>query len=136
MDLLEEAIETGSADTFMQFREELYLHMIGEEEAVYPALQEIGLEDHARLADQEHAEAKLLIAELEAMDEEDEMWMNTLTQLQEVVEQHVAHEEEVIFPLAQEQISTEEAQQLEEEYLDSKEEVDVESINTIEIQVT
>lgn len=136
MELLEEAIETGSADTFMQVREELYLHMMGEEEAVYPALQEIGLEDHARLADQKYAEAKLLIAELEAMDEEDEMWMNTLTQLQEVVEQHVAHEEEVIFPLAQEQISTEEAQQLEEEYLDSKEEVDVESINTIEIQVT
>ncbi|MDI3539931.1 MAG: hypothetical protein PWQ52_1054 [Methanolobus sp.] len=136
MDLLEEAIETGSADTFMQVREELYLHMIGEEEAVYPALQEIGLEDHARLADQKYAEAKLLIAELEAMDEEDEMWMNTRTQLQEVVEQHVVHEEELIFPLAHEQMSTEEAQQLEEEYLDSKDQVNTESINTIEVQIT
>lgn len=134
--LLEEAIGTGSADTFMQIRDELSIHMTGEEEVVYPALQDIGLEEHAQLAEQEHAEARLLIAELEAMDEEDEMWIPTLVQLQEVVEQHVMHEEEDIFPLAQEQLSTEEAQQLEEEYLDSKDQVNTESINTIEVQIT
>nr|WP_305891173.1 hemerythrin domain-containing protein [Methanolobus chelungpuianus] len=134
--LLEEAIGTGSMDTFMQVREELYMHMTGEEEVVYPALRDIGLEEHALMAEQEHEEVKMLISELEVMEEEDETWTTTLIGLQQALEEHVMHEEEVIFPLVQEQLSAEEAQRLEEEYQDSKGQANTESINTTEVQVT
>lgn len=80
---------------------ELLIHTELEEEVFYPAVRK--QIDDADLMDEalvEHAGAKELIAQLEAMDPEDDLYDAKVTVLGEQVEQHVKEEEREMFPKA------------------------------------
>lgn len=80
----------------------LTLHATIEEEIFYPAVREAG-EDNEELVDEatvEHASAKDLIAQLQEMDPEDELYDAKVKVLSEQIAHHVEEEEKEMFPKA------------------------------------
>lgn len=80
----------------------LTLHAAVEEEIFYPALREKSKEA-ADLLDEalvEHAGAKDLIAQLQEMDPEDDLYDAKVKVLGEQIEHHVGEEEGEMFPMA------------------------------------
>ena len=80
----------------------LTLHAMVEEEIFYPAVRE-AVKDADDLMDEavvEHASAKDLIAQLQEMDPEDELYDAKVKVLGEQIEHHVKEEEKEMFPKA------------------------------------
>ena len=77
----------------------LTVHATIEEEIFYPAARE-ALEEQDLLdeAEVEHASAKDLIAQLDSMDADDELYDAKVTVLGEYIDHHVKEEEEEMFP--------------------------------------
>jgi hemerythrin superfamily protein len=78
----------------------LTLHAQIEEEIFYPAVREASkdVEDMVDEAVVEHAAAKDLIAQLEAMDPDEELYDAKVKVLGEQIEHHVGEEEKEMFP--------------------------------------
>jgi hemerythrin superfamily protein len=84
-----------------QICDELTIHAEIEEEIFYPAVREaIDDEDLMDEALVEHAGAKALIAQLEQMDPEDDLYDAKVTVLGEQINHHVEEEEGEMFPKA------------------------------------
>jgi hemerythrin-like domain-containing protein len=82
--------------------EDLKVHAALEEELFYPALRQ-QMEDEDGLldeADEEHHVAKILIAELEQMQGDEDHWEAKFKVLAESVRHHIKEEEGEIFPEA------------------------------------
>ncbi len=83
---------------------DLTKHAIIEEEIFYPAIQEV-TPDANELLDEalvEHACAKALIAEIESMSADEELFDAKVKVLSEQIEHHIEEEENEMFPLAEE----------------------------------
>jgi hemerythrin superfamily protein len=80
----------------------LTVHATIEEEIFYPALRSQGkeLEDMLDEAEVEHAGAKDLIAQIEAMDPEDDLYDAKVKVLGEQIDHHATEEEDEMFPKA------------------------------------
>ena len=80
----------------------LTLHTQIEEEIFYPAMREAGkeAEDMVDEAVVEHASAKDLIAQLQEMDPEDDLYDAKVKVLSEQIDHHVKEEEKEMFPKA------------------------------------
>lgn len=79
----------------------LKVHTQIEEEIFYPASREALSSDQEEMVDEavvEHAAAKNLIAEIEAMEVGDELFDAKVKVLQEMIEHHVEEEEKEYFP--------------------------------------
>ena len=78
---------------------QLQLHAVIEEEVFYPAVAQ-AIEDDELIpeATVEHQSAKDLIARIERMDPEDELYDATVMVLGEYVRHHVGEEEQELFP--------------------------------------
>lgn len=81
--------------------QELAVHATIEEEIFYPALREaLKATDVLAEAEVEHAGAKDLIAQIEAMEDADEMFDAKVKVLGEYIDHHVKEERNQIFPKA------------------------------------
>jgi iron-sulfur cluster repair protein YtfE (RIC family) len=80
----------------------LILHTTIEEEIFYPALRAASKEAGDKLDEAivEHASAKDLIAQIQEIDPEDELYDAKVKVLSEQVEHHVQEEEKEMFPMA------------------------------------
>ena len=81
----------------------LTMHTKLEEEIFYPAVREVPTkkaEEMVLEAYEEHHVVKLVLAELPRVDPEDERFEAKMTVLKEMVEHHVAEEEDEMFKLA------------------------------------
>jgi hemerythrin superfamily protein len=77
----------------------LTVHAEAEEEIFYPAAREaIEEQDLLDEAEVEHASAKDLIAQIEAMDSSDPLYDAKVTVLGEYIDHHVEEEEKEMFP--------------------------------------
>lgn len=96
----EDGMDMERADRVEQICRALTAHAALEEELFYPAaldaLGDPGLIEKAR---HEHAEARMLIEQLQGMNVLDDLYDNTVQQLNDAVELHVQEEEEELFPL-------------------------------------
>ncbi|MFD2365641.1 hemerythrin domain-containing protein [Pseudoduganella sp. GCM10020061] len=83
-----------------QICNELTVHTQIEEEIFYPAVRESGddFEDMVDEAVVEHASAKDLIAQIESMDPDEDLYDAKVKVLQEMIEHHVEEEEKEMFP--------------------------------------
>ena len=102
-----EGSEADKTDLVKEICEELKLHTQIEEELFYPAVREaISADDVGEgedLMDEalvEHAGAKDLIAQLEEMGADDELFDAKVTVLSEQIDHHVKEEEGEMFPKA------------------------------------
>jgi iron-sulfur cluster repair protein YtfE (RIC family) len=77
---------------------ELTLHAEVEEQIVYPAMRDAGLNDIVDEAEQEHSKVKQLVAQLETMDATTEEVDSVLAELKADVQHHVEEEESEGFP--------------------------------------
>lgn len=77
---------------------ELILHTQIEEEIFYPAARDVVEEDMLNEAEVEHASAKDLIEQIQALDPSDPMYDAKVTVLGEYIEHHVEEEEKEMFP--------------------------------------
>ena len=80
----------------------LILHTTIEEEIFYPAVREATkeAEDKVDEAVVEHAAAKDLIAQIQEMDPDDELYDAKVKVLSEQIDHHVEEEEKEMFPMA------------------------------------
>lgn len=80
----------------------LILHTTIEEEIFYPAVRESSkeVEDKIDEAVVEHAAAKDLIAQIQEMDPDDELYDAKIKVLSEQIDHHVQEEEKEMFPMA------------------------------------
>jgi len=116
-------IESGKGDKvnlFSELRQELMVHMEGEEKVFYPVLKK---NDQTReLIEegiQEHKEAKKIIKEMQSSKRADEQWDSRFQELKEAIQHHVDEEEKELFVKAKSVLgreqSTEIAQQFQQE---------------------
>jgi hemerythrin superfamily protein len=83
----------------MQICQMLTVHATIEEEIFYPAAREAEVEDDLLdEAEVEHASAKDLIAQIQSMSPDDELYDAKVTVLGEYVDHHVQEEENEMFP--------------------------------------
>jgi hemerythrin-like domain-containing protein len=100
-------------ELFAQLKTELDIHAEIEETIFYPVL-----EKHDETRDitlegiEEHRIVKELLAELDAMAKDDEVWTAKLTVLKENVEHHVEEEEGEMFPKARKALTEDEIETL------------------------
>jgi hemerythrin superfamily protein len=80
----------------------LTVHARIEEEILYPAAREAASSDLLDEAEVEHAAAKELIAEIEAMGPDDRLFAAKVKVLGEYVKHHIAEEEGKLFPIMRE----------------------------------
>lgn len=110
-------------DLFAQIEKELHDHMEGEENYLYPALEDDEeSREHVLEAYEEHHVVKTVLDELGGTSPEDETWLPKMKVLRELVEHHVEEEEKTIFKLARKQLSDEEADDICEQIVESKRE--------------
>ena len=108
----ERAVKTRE-ELFAQLKTELDIHAEIEETIFYPEL-----EKHDETRDitlegiEEHRIVKELLAELDTMAKDDEVWTAKMTVLKENVEHHVEEEEGEMFPKARKALTEEEIEAL------------------------
>ncbi|WP_425258908.1 hemerythrin domain-containing protein [Rubrivivax sp. RP6-9] len=90
-------------DLVAQICNALSVHAAIEEEIFYPAARDaLGDPGWIEKAEREHAEARTLIEQLQAMDPSEGDYDSTVQQLQDAVDMHVQEEEDLLFPQARE----------------------------------
>jgi hemerythrin superfamily protein len=101
--VLDEGMDEERADLVDQICQALMAHATLEEELFYPAARD-ALDDPGLIekAEHQHAQARVLIEQLQGMSALDDQYDNTVQQLQDSVEQHVQEEEVELFPLVRE----------------------------------
>lgn len=111
-DTTERGVKTRE-ELFAQLKSELDIHAEIEETIFYPEL-----EKHDETRDitlegiEEHRIVKELLAELDALAKDDEVWTAKMTVLKENVEHHVEEEEGEMFPKARKALTEEEIESL------------------------
>jgi iron-sulfur cluster repair protein YtfE (RIC family) len=105
---------TGSAkqQVVTKIASELTLHAEVEEQIVYPAMRQAGLNDIVDEAEAEHSKVKELVAQLEAMDATTDEVDDVLAELKADVQHHVEEEETEGFPKFREAVDQAELQAL------------------------
>jgi hemerythrin-like domain-containing protein len=109
---------------FAQIDEALSLHAKLEETLFYPELQRRATDSTERVevmeANEEHAIAKKLLADLEKLDPADETYRAKLKVLGDAVEHHIKEEESELFKLAREVLDREELEAIGERMMEAK----------------
>jgi len=83
----------------LRLKRRLSAHAIAEEDVVYPLLHGRAHEvDDTMHLYSEHAEMKMHLFTLEQMPKSDPRWRGTVTELKNLIAEHVKQEEEVDFP--------------------------------------
>jgi hemerythrin-like domain-containing protein len=93
----------------------LTIHKAAEENTFYAALGDLPeISDRIEESLEEHVDIEELLEELDVLDSDSDEFASQLRELKEEVEHHVEEEEGVIFPLAQELLTTIEADRIAE----------------------
>lgn len=118
-DLIEQAINDRSKESFYKVKNKTDPHLLGEEKLFYPLLeQKEELRDLVNHAYKEHSDIRSFSSELEKMSAHTKEWESKLFDLDKAVQQHVLEEEEKIFPKAQRVLSEDKAQDIAQKYLE------------------
>jgi hemerythrin superfamily protein len=116
MEKLDSTTERGvktREELFAQLKTELDVHAHIEEKILYPALKEVDkTRDITFEGIEEHHVIKVLLAELDKLDKDEETWTAKFAVLKENVEHHVKEEETDMFPKARKALTEAEIEDL------------------------
>lgn len=108
-----EGFSETSEQLFAQLKEELELHRYVEERVLYPALREAeGIQEIVQEALDDHELVQDFLDELAASHMDDEAWIEKFEVLAEQVANHIEKEESVLFDVARQLFSAEQAAML------------------------
>lgn len=109
-----------------QMYEELYPHMIGEEESIFSYLQEEGgkAREEALKAVQEHHVAKIVLRELMDLEPDGETFPAKAYVLDELNRHHMDEEEKTHFPMLQDMASDQKISELYDRYEQAEKEAE------------
>jgi hemerythrin superfamily protein len=94
--------DTTAATLFTQLKQALTKHTEIEEKVFYPALEEFDeTRDRIEEAYREHQEVDQMLTDLSEKSEDDEDFLDRISELRDKVEHHVDEEENEIFPEAE-----------------------------------
>jgi len=104
-DLLKKTVDEETDKHFKTLVQELEVHMEGEEKHFYPELEG---KDKKRVLEayEEHRLTKQVLNELQKKKTMDDKWFAKVSVLKDLVEHHIEEEEDEVFSLAQENLST------------------------------
>lgn len=106
---------------FLQIMQELTIHTLGEEQLVYPRLEQDGeLKPMAAEARDEHAEAKQMLLDISNMDASSPDWDQKFESLVEAIKHHVEEEENEVFPKMKEKFESAELAAMAQSYIEFK----------------
>ena len=121
---LEKAVEEGAGRKrlFGKLRRELRPHMDAEEKAFYPPLvQSEEAREETLESIEEHHVARVLLDEMDGLDEKDERWEAKLSVLKENVEHHIQEEEKTLFRKARRVLDAESLRAIASRFEEQKE---------------
>lgn len=111
--LFEQLLKTDDDETkkrtalLLGIKEGLTKHALQEEDVVYPALREAGIEAETKELYSEHADIKTYLHELEQKPKDDPQWLERVRAFHTLIRHHVRDEEEEIYPRFRSQLSDE-----------------------------
>lgn len=110
---IEDAEESEArARLVAELMQELEAHAQGEEKAVYPELEKLAeLSDRLAQSREDHDEMRTLLRRLVATEEEEEQ-LELLSELEDLVQDHVEEEEDEVIPVAEKAIGEAEAEEM------------------------
>lgn len=122
---VKEASDVGvKKELYLKLKEELILHMEGEERTLYSHLiddvNDEEAEEVALQAEDEHQEMKVLLSKLDNIGIENDEWDINFFHLSNLIEIHVQEEEDALFAEAKQDFSKEELIDFGDEYQDVK----------------
>jgi hemerythrin-like domain-containing protein len=97
-------------------KQRLLAHAKAEEKTFYPALAKAGEPGETQHAKREHRDIEAALAQLEAIEPDDEGWSASLQRLTDAVRHHVEQEEGEVFDAAHEALDAETLDRLVEEF--------------------
>lgn len=102
---------------FPEIRRNLLAHAQGEEEEFYPILREYPeLQGSVDRCLAEHEEIETQLEALNSGDKSSRDWLDRFERLMGAVESHVEHEEQELFPRANDLLESQQAKDMEERY--------------------
>jgi hemerythrin superfamily protein len=111
--LFEQLLQTDETQTkkrtalLLAIKTGLTKHALQEEDVVYPALREAGIEADTKELYAEHADIKTYLHELEVKPKDDPSWLERVRAFHTLIQHHVEDEENEIYPRFQSQLSPE-----------------------------
>lgn len=102
--LFEQLLKTQDHETkkrtalLLGIKQGLTKHGLQEEDVVYPALREAGIETEAKELYSEHADIKTYLHELEQKPKDDPSWLERVRAFHTLIQHHVREEEDEIYP--------------------------------------
>jgi hemerythrin-like domain-containing protein len=116
-EIIEELVQCEEPDDcralFERLHRELEAHARVEEDHFYPALRKTAQAgEEVRDGREEHQRMRALMSEVEGMEPGSDEWLDTLLDLRDLIEHHVADEEEEMFALAEDSIPEERLQSM------------------------
>jgi hemerythrin superfamily protein len=120
----EEASSTKKRGVFLQIADKLAIHAAIEEKHFYPGAKAKDTEEQLKESVEEHLAVKRIIADLLALDEDDQATLEAKVKvLQEQVEHHVEEEEEELFPKVEKLLDEDTLEALEQDMTATQEEL-------------
>ena len=101
-------------------REALVPHMRGEERTVYPALASAVGQDMIKTSMKEHQAASQMLTQLQAMQASDPQFQQKVLDLTKAIDMHIAREEGQKFPKGEQSVSTQQWDQLKDQFDQTK----------------
>lgn len=125
-EIIEELAGCEDAETcrtlFERLHTELEAHARIEEEHFYPALRRAaGANEEVQDGREEHQEMRELVSRLGTLEPDSDDWTDTLLELRDVIDHHVADEEDEMFAQAEASLSEESLRTIGEEMEREKE---------------
>jgi iron-sulfur cluster repair protein YtfE (RIC family) len=102
-------------------KQNLTSHFTGEEQIIYPVLEEAGMQDVVLEAIEEHNAVRTLLDRLDSVSwSEEDVWVAKLRVILRNIEDHISGEEDEIFPQMEAEMSSRELSSLGSQYEEAK----------------
>lgn len=111
-------------ELFAEIRKQLIAHAKGEEREFYPVFRQFEeTSDIVEEAIEDHGAIDEILEQLHAIGTDSEEWADLFDELLTEVQDHVAQEENELFPLCEKLIDDDQAKQIESRYMHNREQI-------------
>lgn len=120
--MFKRVLKEPSEELFSRIKNELQMHMEGEEQFFYPELERYeSVKEDVLEGFEEHHIAKTVIGELDDLSQGDERWTAKMKVLSDIVNHHIEEEETNMFKKSAKELEKEKSEEIAESIAEEKE---------------